>query len=259
MGQRLALGVLGKAQQRGGSGLGRRQVLGVEALQRGHFEQRAELAQAQRGVELPVGSMRARGAVLLQRSGQGADRISLAQQQFGRVQPGQPAGQFFFAAFGQAQLAAGQPQPGQSPGRAQLDGSAQQGVDPVVEQRAVGDRAGRDHPHHLALDRTLGGGHVADLLGDRHRLAKLDQLGQVVLDRMHRHTGHHHRLAGALPARRQRDVEQSMGLAGVVEKELVEVAHAVQHERVGEVGLDAQILGHHRRVPGEVGVLCDGW
>ena len=34
----------------------------------------------------------------------------------------------------------------------------------VVEQFRIGQRAGRDHPHHLALDRPFGCGDVADLL-----------------------------------------------------------------------------------------------
>jgi len=48
--------------------------------------------------------------------------------------------------------------------------------------------------------------------------------------------------------RGQRDVEESARLAGVVEKYLVEVAHPVKDERVGELGLDAQVLLHHWRV-----------
>jgi hypothetical protein len=31
----------------------------------------------------------------------------------------------------------------------------QEGLGLVVEQLGVGQRAGRDHPHHLALDRAL--------------------------------------------------------------------------------------------------------
>ena len=119
-----------------------------------------------------AGPRRAGGAVLGDGRGQAVGQVALRQQQLGRVEPGQPAGQLGLAAFGHAQLAAGQAQPGQAPGVAQLGGGAQQGVDAVVEQLAVGDGAGRHHPHHLALDRALGGGHVAHLLGNRHRLAQ---------------------------------------------------------------------------------------
>jgi hypothetical protein len=61
MRQRLALRVLGKAQQRGGGGVGHRQVLRVEALQRGHLQLRAQLALRPGGVELP-GRPRGAGA-----------------------------------------------------------------------------------------------------------------------------------------------------------------------------------------------------
>jgi hypothetical protein len=76
---------------------------------------------------------------------------------------------------------------------------------------------------------------------------------------MHRHAGHHHRLAGALAAGGQRDVEQAVGLAGVVEEQLVEITHAVEHQGVGEAGLDGEVLGHHGCVAGKLGVLRDGW
>ena len=52
----------------------------------------------------------------------------------------------------------------------------------VAEQLAVGQRAGRDHAHHLALDRAFRGGRVADLFADRDRLAEPDQ-ARGILDR----------------------------------------------------------------------------
>jgi len=89
---------------------------------------------------------------------------------------------------------------------------------------------------------------VESYLAKLIRLAEPDQLGEVALDRVHRHAGHHHRLAGRLAARGERDVEQAVRLAGVVEEQLVEVAHPVEHQRVRMVRLDAQVLLHHRRV-----------
>jgi hypothetical protein len=121
-------------------------------------------------------------------------------QDLGRRQPRQPGRQF-------ASLHSVRPSwPLASPARPGPRCRAavqrqQQRVGALGQQFAVGHRAGRDHAHHLALDRALGGGHVAHLLGDRHRLAQLDQPRQVALQRMHRHAGHHHRLAGALAAR----------------------------------------------------------
>ena len=121
------------------------------------------------------------------------------------------------------------------------------------EQVALGQRARRDDADDLALDRPLGRADLADLLADRDRFAEPDQLGEVAVDRVHRHAGHRDRLAGARAARGQGDVEQAMRALRVVEEELVEVAHPVEEERVGMLGLDAQVLLHHRRVADRLG------
>ena len=121
------------------------------------------------------------------------------------------------------------------------------------EQVALGQRARRDDADDLALDRPLGRADLADLLADRDRLAEPDQLGEVAVDRVHRHAGHRDRLARARAARGQGDVEQAMRALRVVEEELVEVAHPVEEERVGMLGLDAQVLLHHRRVADRLG------
>ena len=43
-------------------------------------------------------------------------------------------------------------------------------------------------------------------------------------------------------------VEQARGFFGVLPEQLVEVAHAVEQQRVGVPGLEGQILLHHGRV-----------
>ena len=60
-------------------------------------------------------------------------------------------------------------------------------------------------------------------------------------------------LAVARAARRQGDAEQAGRLLRVVEEELVEVAHPVEEQRLQMVGLDAQVLRHHRRVRRDIG------
>nr|WP_231137483.1 hypothetical protein [Ralstonia pseudosolanacearum] len=121
-------------------------------------------------------------------------------------------------------------------------------VDLVGQQRRVGQRAGRDHAHDLALDRSLGGGRVADLLADGDRFAQLDQLGQVLLDCVERHAGHADRLAVGGAARGQRDVEQTCGLFGVFEEQFVEVAHPIEDKRMRMRRFQLEVLLHHRRV-----------
>ena len=118
----------------------------------------------------------------------------------------------------------------------------------VAEQSRVGQRAGRDHTHHLAFNRAFAGGHVADLLANRHRLAELDQFGQIAFKRMKRHARHLDRLAVRYAAFCERDVEQARGLFSIGKKHLVKVAHAVEQQRVRVPGLDGKVLLHHGRV-----------
>ena len=111
--QRLALGVLGIAQQRGGGGVGAGQVLRVVARQRGHAQLLAQLANAQRGVELPRRPVGDGGARRRERRGH---RVAV-DQHLRRLQPRQPAGELALVAFGEAELAVGQAQPGEAVGR----------------------------------------------------------------------------------------------------------------------------------------------
>ena len=67
---------------------------------------------------------------------------------------------------------------------------------------------------------------------------------------MERHARHRDRLAGGLAARGERDVEQRGGATSVLVEQLVEIAHAVEQQRVRVLRLDAQVLLHHRRVLG---------
>ncbi len=66
-----------------------------------------------------------------------------------------------------------------------------------------------------------------------------------------RHARHLDRVACRCATLGQREIEQACGFLRVVEKQLVEIAHPVEHERARMIRLDAQVLLHHRRV------LCD--
>ena len=73
------------------------------------------------------------------------------------------------------------------PGQAELAPDLDDGRQVVgrlrVEQLLVGQRARRDDADDLALDQPLGEPRVLDLLADRRPLARLDELGQVRLER----------------------------------------------------------------------------
>jgi len=87
--------------------------------------------------------------------------------------------------------------------------------------------------------RPLAGSRIADLLADRHRLAHLDQARQIPFERVKGHTRHHHRLAGRLAPLGQRDIQQPRRLLGIRPEHLVEVAHAVEQQRLGEAAFQA--------------------
>ncbi len=174
--------------------------------------------------------------------------VRFLMEDFGGLQALQFGRQLLHGHLGGAKLAGGEVQPGQPRFVAALAQRQQQAVALLFQQRGVGDRAGRDDAHHLALDRTLAGGRVADLLADRHRLAKLHQPRKILLGGVIRHTRHLDRLAVGRAALRQRNVEQLGGTHRIVEEQLVEIPHAVEHQHVGMLRLDAQVLLHHWRV-----------
>ena len=119
-----------------------------------------------------------------------------------------------------------------------------------IEQCRVGQRAGCDDAADGAFNRPLAGGRVANLFADHDRFAKLDEAGKIRLKRMVGHASHLDRAAGTLATRGQRDVEQARRFLGVVKKQLVEIAHPVEKQRVRMLCLEAQVLLHHRCVAG---------
>ena len=208
-----------------------------------------QFACAQRRIELPGGTDVDGQVHLL---AQGLELLLKHRADFGAVNhlagrnAGQPVGQFIAGAFGQMHQALGDAQPRQAtPGACALVHRQHKGFALVRQQGAVGQRAGGDHAHHLALDRAFAGGHIAHLFANGHRFAQLEQTRQIGFDRVKRHPRHHHRLAARLAALRERDVEQAGGLFGIGKEQLVEVAHAVEQQRVGVLGLEAEVLLHH--------------
>ncbi len=244
------LGFLGVGEQAAGGADGQGQVLAAEAFQVLGAELLAEALVRRVAIEVPWRAA-TYAAALLRRQ---ALWPVVWNQQLGRVEALQ-FGQQGFPAFYllDAEAAAGDVQHGEAEQALVAEDRRQQVVAAFVEQRLVAHRAGGDDPHHLALHRPLAGGRVADLLADRHRLAELDQLGQVALRRMEGNACHRDRLAAGLAARGQGDVEQLGGLLRVLVEQLVEVAHAIEHQLVGVLMLQFEVLLHHWRVLREVG------
>ena len=129
----------------------------------------------------------------------------------------------------------------------------QQVVAAFIQQRLVGQGAGGDDASHLPLHWPFAGSGIAYLFADRHRQTEFHQLGQIVFHRMKGDARHWNRLARRLAARGEGDIKQFGGANGVVIEHLVEIAHPVEQQNAGMLGLDAQVLLHHRGVGGQIG------
>ena len=165
--QRLHLRRARVGVERAGGADGERREIGAEAGQVAGAEVLGQLPGGGPAVELPVRQALDAG---------GARGLHVVRQRFGDQHLGRPQAldlrrQRRQRCFEQAEVAAGQVEPGQADAVAFAGDGSDQVVAPCLEQRLVGERAGRDDAHHLALDRALAGGRIADLLADGHRLA----------------------------------------------------------------------------------------
>ena len=129
----------------------------------------------------------------------------------------------------------------------------QDGNEPVaprrIEEHLVGSDARRDHPRDLAAHQPLGRlaigrGRPVDLFADRDMTPGSHELHQLRIELVVRKAGHRQGI-GALVAAGECEVEQVGGRAGVVAKELVEVAHPEEHQCPRAAGLRRLELLHH--------------
>ena len=120
------------------------------------------------------------------------------------------------------------------------------------QQLFLGDRARRHQAHDIAPDHRLAAallrlGRVLHLFADGNTETQRDQLLQIVVGGVHRHAAHRNILAHVLAALGERDAERARRVDGILEEQLVEIAHAIEQQRTGIVRLDLDILLHHRR------------
>ena len=83
----------------------------------------------------------------------------------------------------------------------------QQIVAVCIQQGFIADRARRDNPHDLALDRTLAGGGVTYLLTNGHRHPLAHQPRQVAVRGVVGYSGHGDGLTAGFAARGEGDVQ----------------------------------------------------
>ena len=130
-------------------------------------------------------------------------------------------------------------------------------VAPRIEQRVFGERAGGDQPDHVARDDALCAAllclrRVFGLLAHRDAEARRDQLVQIFVRAHHRHAAHRDVRALVLAALGQHDAERAARDLGVLEEQLVEIAHPVEQQAIRMGRLDLLILAHHRGDAGGV-------
>ena len=175
MRQRTALSLPGIVEQRTGGAQRHRQIVAAETGQIVGTEMPSQRAARTVAVELPWVQFAARHGQIIQHR----QRDIVRQQDFRRANAIQLRQQLFSLRLQHTERTGRQRQPGQAQFTAMQIQRQQQVIAPLVEQCGIGQGAGRDHPHHLALHRALAGGRIADLLADCHRLAKLHQPRQI--------------------------------------------------------------------------------
>ncbi len=113
----------------------------------------------------------------------------------------------------------------------------------LVQKPVFRHRAGRHDARNLAAHEPLGGFGVLDLVAERRRQARADQLRQIRVDGVVRHAAH-----GQVVAMGQRRAQYGRGAHGVLAEHFVEIAQP-EHEYGpgGYLALNGQILTHHRR------------
>ncbi|MCY1236360.1 hypothetical protein D9M72_490110 [compost metagenome] len=183
----------------------------------------------------------------------------IGKDQFARLDAQDIGEQTAFGGLGQPEDASGDIDPGKrvSGFGAALDARQRHQIVGFRrrQQFLFGDRARRHQAHDVAAHHRfaaalLGLRRVFDLLADCDAEAEADQLLQIIVGGMHRHAAHRNFLSHVLAALRQRDAERARRFDRVLEEQLVEVAHAVEQQRIRVVRLDLDELFHHRRCRG---------
>ena len=131
----------------------------------------------------------------------------------------------------------------------------------LLQQGLIGHRPRRDDANDLAFHGTLGLTRVTALFAYGNRLAFAHQLRQIAVEGNGRYARHRYRRTGGRTALGQGNVQKLGGAARVVIEHVVEIAHAVEQQDLGMLGLKAQVLLHHGGVlgPGTAGAGVFRW
>ena len=257
--QRRALADLGAVDigDGGGCGGGFQPRHRAEAVHGGDREVIAQPPLGGGAVEDVAGQRRHRRQFAQQRPQIGIAIERVGDDDFVGIDPRQRRREFGGRAFGDDEFGGRNIDPGEADAVAAARGTRARDRQQViigagVQQRVFGQRARRHQPHHAAAHHALVaaracGGRVFGLLAHRNAMAGIDQAMQIVLGAFHRHAAHRDVEALMLAALGQHDAERVGGDFGVLEEQLVEIAHPVEQQRPGMGGLDFEVLFHHRR------------
>ena len=106
--------------------------------------------------------------------------------------------------------------------------------------------AGGHDLRDAALDEGLGQFRVLELVADGHLIAGAHELGQVDVDGMVGDAGHGDGVGRDAGALREHDAEDLAGRDGVVAVGFIEVPAAEEQHGLGALGLEGEVLLHHR-------------
>ena len=247
MGQIAFLGQLQIGQKRSAAAGQGRLVVQIKRLQGGHGLGAQDLVLGAASVE--IGFLRIAGKFglpLLKPLGQ---RLGFGQEQLARVHLDQPLPEHGFV-FGldAGPGARGKIHPGQPAALIRVPIQGAQKVVPLGAQIDVLDhRARSQNPRHRPPHQSLGLLGVLDLIAQRHLVALVEELAQVLVDCVVGHAAHGHGVFRAGVAAGQGNLQFTGGDFGVLEKKLEKIAHAEKDQGVRVLALDPQILLHHGR------------
>lgn len=222
-------------------------VVGAEGLQGVHAKVFFEHSGGFRGPELPVVENGERGLIFQLEAFDHVLAGHAVHDDLGGFEAQQFVGEFKAPELRETEIPGGEVQAGQAGavgGFLVVDGT-EKVVGGAFDQGVVQNRARGDDLDHLAFDqpdRLFG---VFGLLADHHFQPGLDQFVQIVFQRVIGKPGQGNGVFAVFIPRGEGDVQGFGGGVGVVEKGLVEIAHAKEDQLVRMFVLDLLKLLEH--------------
>ena len=170
---------------------------------------------------------------------------------FGRVDPVQLGVQRVRCALSDVKLAVGEVDPGDAGSlaagrsRRRQKHTGQAAVCLGRQQRIIGQRAWRHDAHDLALDRSLAGCRVADLLANGDGLARSHESGQILFYSVHRDARHRNGSTVGGAALGECQSKQPGTPLSILVEHFIEIPHPVEQQQRTRLRFEAKVLLHH--------------